>query len=347
MKKRYSFLTWLSVPIGVIFVVVGMFLYQLLGPAISLKTESQKIYIPTRSTFLQVKKNLSPYLEHDQAFVWWARLMKYDRQVKPGCYQIKNKQSIYDLISMLRAGKQVEIRLSFNASATHHIFERIAQQIEPSQELIRKSFEDPEFLRLHGLNQQTIISILIPNTYRVFWNVSPDRFRDRMLREYRSFWNKARKEKAKKIGLTQLEVSTLASIIGKETSKLKEMPTIAGLYINRLKRGFPLQADPTVVFALKQAMNCDTCSIQRVLLKDLQIASPFNTYKNKGLPPAPIAVPSIHSIDAVLNHQKHRYIFMCASIENIGYHEFSEDLKTHNINRAKYTRWLNRQKIFR
>lgn len=350
VKKKIRFFLWSLIPVGVLLLVGGMFLYRLFGSSISIPEggDSKKIWIPTQATFQQVLDRVAPYLEESQGFVWWSQVTGYDRHIRSGCYQIDNSRSVYDLVNLLRSGQQLEVSVSFNAhSSPKAILERIATQIEPTSDALWEAFLDEDFLREQGLDRQAIYALLIPNTYRVFWNISADKFRDRMLREYHTFWNPKRKASADRIGLSPLEVATLASIVERETVKYEEMPKVAGLYINRLNRDIKLQADPTVVYAIRRKMRCDTCVIRRVLLRDLKVESPFNTYKYKGLPPAPIGVPGIRSIDAVLNYQEHSYIFMCASIDRLGYHEFATNIREHNRNRKKYTRWLTKRRVFR
>jgi UPF0755 protein len=181
----------------------------------------------------------------------------------------------------------------------------------------------------------------MPNTYEVYWTTSPKNFRNKLLNNYNRFWNTNRIEKAKQLKLSKTEVSTLASIVQKETAKKEERPRVAGLYLNRLKKGWPLQADPTIIYILKEKNGHDFV-VKRVLTKDLSIQSPYNTYLNSGLPPSLIAMPDISSIDAVLNAEKHNYYFMCANVENIGYHKFAKTLSQHNRNANQYRRWLNK-----
>ena len=186
----------------------------------------------------------------------------------------------------------------------------------------------------------------IPNQYEVYWNTSPDKFKAKMLNEYKKFWNESRVAKAKKLGLTKNQVITLASIVQKETAQKSERPIVAGLYLNRYRDNWPLQADPTVIYAIKEQKGHDVV-IKRVLNKDLTIDSPYNTYKNIGLPPTLIAMPDISAIDAVLNAEKHNYYYMCASVEKIGYHEFAKTLAQHNRNAKKYQNWINKRGIVR
>ena len=186
----------------------------------------------------------------------------------------------------------------------------------------------------------------IPNSYEFYWNTNAIDFRTKMLKEYNRFWNEDRLEKAEKLKLSKEGVITLASIVQKETSNVSERTMVAGLYLNRLQNNWPLQADPTIIFALKKKYGQDKI-IKRVLLNDLRIESEYNTYKNIGLPPGPIAMPDISSIDAVLNPKTHNYFYMCASVTNLGSHEFARTLTQHNRNAAKYQKWINQQGINR
>ena len=187
----------------------------------------------------------------------------------------------------------------------------------------------------------------LPNTYELFWNTDADGFRDRMLKEYQRYWNPERKEKAQSAGLSPVEVSALAAIVQKETAKVDERPRVAGVYLNRIRKGMLLQADPTVIFAIKRETgNYDTI-IKRVLYRDLEIDSPFNTYKYKGVPPGPITMPDISSLKAVLNAEKHDYLYFVVDVTNFGYHKFAATNEQHNRNKVPYIRWLNQQKIKR
>ena len=252
-----------------------------------------------------------------------------------------------DLVNLLRSGKQTPVNLSFNnQDSVEKLAGRIAEQIEADSVSLLNAVLDSAFLKESGFSKSNILSVFIPNTYEFYWNTSAENFRNRMLEEYQRFWNEKRLNQAKNINLSPLEVTTLASIVHKETAVVQERPMVAGLYLNRLNSNWPLQADPTVIFALKQLHNNDTI-IKRVLNKDLKIPSPYNTYLNTGLPPGPIAMPDISSIDAVLWPKKHDYYYMCASTTKIGEHEFSKTLSQHNKNAIKYQNWLNNQKVFR
>ena len=187
----------------------------------------------------------------------------------------------------------------------------------------------------------------IPNSYEFFWNVEPNEFRERMLEEYNNFWNEKRIKQAESTGLSKKEIIVLASIVQKESVKLDERPIIAGVYLNRLKKRMRLQADPTVIYSIKSYYNNFDTIIRRVLYRDLKLKSPYNTYKIKGLPPGPISMPDISSIDAVLDSRSHDYIFFVADPYNPGYHLFASTLRQHNKNKRVYTRWLNSKKIYR
>jgi UPF0755 protein len=185
--------------------------------------------------------------------------------------------------------------------------------------------------------------MFLPKTYEVYWNITAEKFRNKMLEEYNRFWTNDRVKKAAALDLSPVQVITVASIVHKESVKKSERPIIAGVYLNRLIQGMPLQADPTVIYALKLRDNDFDQIIKRVLYNDLFINSPYNTYKNIGLPPGPIAMPDVDAIDAVLNAEKHDYIYFCASVEKFGYHVFASTYEQHQVNAKKYADWMNKQ----
>ena len=207
--------------------------------------------------------------------------------------------------------------------------------------------KDVKFLNDNDFSAKTALSMYIPNSYEFFWNTSAEQFRERMLTEYKRFWNETRLAKAKKIGLTPEKVITLASIVHKETAKVDERPRVAGVYMNRYKIGMLIQADPTVIYAVKLTTGDFDQVIKRVLYKDLEVDSPYNTYKYVGLPPGPIAMPDISAIDAVLNYENHDYFYFVADVKNFGYHKFAKTLSQHNVNRQEYVRWINQQGVNR
>ena len=202
-------------------------------------------------------------------------------------------------------------------------------------------------LKENGFNEENVLAMFIPNTYETYWNTSAEKFRDKMIKEYRNFWNKDRVAKAEKQGLNPIQATILASIVHKESVKKDERPRIAGVYLNRLRLGMPLQADPTVIFAIKKKDGNFDQVIKRVFFKDLTMSSPYNTYMNIGLPPGPIAMPDITALDAVLDPEKNDFIYFCASVERFGYHEFAATLPEHNKNAKKYSDWINSQGVKR
>jgi UPF0755 protein len=305
--------------------------------------EAMDIYIPTGSDFDDVLQLLAEQdiLRDTTSFRWLALQKNYPNHVYPGRYRIRNGLNNNDLIGQLRSGRQEPVQLVFNNIRTPaKLAAIIAEQIEADSAGIRSVLKDSALLAGHQLTHETVIGVFIPNTYEIYWNTSPAQFLERMIREYRMFWNEKRLSQAREAGLTPMEVMTLASIVDEETLKKDEEARIAGLYINRLKQGMRLQADPTVKFA------AGDMTITRVLKKHVAIDSPYNTYRNEGLPPGPIVIPSVSAIDAVLNYERHRYLYMCAREDFSGYHNFARTLSQHNKNARSYQKALNRRKIF-
>tara|TARA_R110001632_G_scaffold116951_3_gene228782 strand:- start:4257 stop:5285 length:1029 start_codon:yes stop_codon:yes gene_type:complete len=324
--------------------IIGFNYYQSIFGEIVEK--NGEIYIGSNDTIGDVKKELIEFIGNENDFNWLAEKKKYTNP-KAGKYVLTKGMSLNDVINILRSGNQTPVKISFNNQDTLEKFSgRIAEQIEADSIDILKVFNDTAFLQKNKLNKTSALGILIPNTYEFYWNTSAEQFRARMLKEYHRFWNKDRLAKAAKLKMSPDEVIILASIVQKETAKTIERPVVAGLYLNRIKKGIPLQADPTIIYILKEKNGQDFI-VKRVLYKDLKIKSPYNTYINRGLPPSLIAMPDISSINAVLNYKKHSYIYMCANIDKIGFHEFASTLKQHNRNATKYQRWLNKQGIRR
>lgn len=305
------------------------------------------IYIPTKSDYQEVENLLRPFLKRVKPFLWVANKKNYPNVIKPGKYRINAGMNNNDLVNLLRSGKQITVKLSFNnQDSFEKLAGRISQQIESDSVSLLKSFIDYDFINKNGFTKNNALGMYIPNTYEFYWNTSANEFRKKILNEFNRFWNPSRLQKAKKLNLSKFEVITLASIVQKESANIKERPIIAGLYLNRLRDKWPLQADPTIIFALKKKLG-NKVVIKRVLTKDIELKSPYNTYKNIGLPPGPISMPDISSINAVLNPTIHEYYFMCASVTNVGKHEFSKTLSQHNRNAFKYQNWLNKQGVNR
>jgi len=308
--------------------------------------ESGDLYLKSNISFEENMKVLNPFLKDQEGFFWVAKQKKFTK-FKPGKYQLTTGMSNNDVINLLRSGNQTPVKVSFNNQSTlQSLAGRIATQIEADSASLIQSFTDNVFLEKKGISQAQMLGYFIPNTYEFFWNTSAEQFRDRMFKESKRFWNENRLKKAKALNMTPNQVIALASIVYKETPKAVEQPRVAGLYINRMKIGMPLQADPTIIYILKQKYGQDF-EVKRVLYKDLKISSPYNTYLNRGVPPSLIAMPDISAIDAVLNYERHNYIYMCVNVEKFGYHAFASTKKQHQRNARKYQRWLNQQGIRR
>lgn len=340
-KKRFF---RISLIILLIAGVVGFYFYQKIFD--NNVSKSGELFINSGDDFKELTKKIAPFVNDLDNFVWVANRKKFT-SIKAGRYIVKENMSNNDLVNMLRSGNQTAINLSFNNQDTlEKLASRISQQIEADSITLINSFLDELFLRENNFNPQNVLGIFIPNSYEVYWNVSAEKLRNKMLFEFKTFWNNERVAKAKKLNLTPNEVVTLASIVQKETAQKSERPIVAGLYLNRLKNDWPLQADPTIIYCIRQLKGQDYV-VKRVLNFDLEIISPYNTYKNIGLPPSLIAMPDVSAIEAVLNPEKHDYFYMCASIDNIGFHEFAKSLPQHNKNAEKYRNWLNKQGVNR
>ncbi len=306
--------------------------------------ENDEIYvqIPTGSNYQDVEKILSPLLKNMNDFEFIAKRRSYPENVKAGRFLLKKGMSAFQLVSAMR--RNVPVKLAFNnQERLENLCERLSSQIEPDRTKLLAAFRDSTFLQKNGFTKDNIFVMFLPNTYEVYWNITAEKFRNKMLEEYNRFWTKARITKAAALDLSPVQVITVASIVHKESVKKSERPIIAGVYLNRLNQGMPLQACPTVIYALKLCDNDFDQIIKRVLYKDLFINSPYNTYKNIGLPPGPIAMPDVDAIDAVLNAEKHDYIYFCASVEKFGYNVFASTYEQHQVNAKKYADWINKQ----
>ena len=307
--------------------------------------EERYIFIDSDDDFSDVVEILTSYslLLDVNSFKWVAEKKNYIKNVKPGKYFINKNINNNDLINLLRSGRQSPVKVTFsNVRSLEVVSSKLSTYLEADSSDIYQAFVDSEFLSDSKFNISNVISVFIPNTYEFYWNTSAVQLRKRILKEYNAFWNKERIKQASIMDLTLTEVSTLASIVEKEQNiKKDERPAIAGLYLNRLNKNMKLESDPTLIFALKDF------NINRVLNKDKKVDSPYNTYKYKGLPPGPICIPSINAIDAVLNAEKHDYIFMCAKEDFSGYHNFAKTYTKHLKNARKYQRVLNKRRILR
>ena len=322
----------------------SVYTYQMLySPNFLINAEDKFIIIEENTDFNELIKKLEDdtLINDILSFSFLSKLMEYQKNIKIGAYKVKMNMSNYDMITMLRSGNQTPIKLTFTyARKIDDLAEKITSKLKISKDdLLKYLFENID--NYEGFKKEDIISIFLPDTYEVYWNISPKKLTDKMYSEYEKFWNNDRLKKLKKINLNQKEAIVLASIVASESRMLDEADRIAGLYINRLNRNMRLQADPTLVFA------ANDFTIRRVLNKHKKIKSPYNTYIHRGLPPGPIRIASKKYIDAVLNFEKHNYIYMCAKEDFSGYHAFATNLSDHNRNARKFQIALNMRKIYK
>jgi len=332
-------------------IVGGFFAYKVYNafftPNTQFNNEKATIFINSNDGYNDVKGYLEPLLKDISSFDAAATRKGYANNIKGGKYSLKKGMTNNDIINTLRS-QNTPVKVSFNNQETvEDLAGRIATQIEADSISLLNAFTDKDFLNNGKFNDYSKLAMYIPNSYEFFWNTSAESFRTKMEKEYNRFWNDERLKKAKNLGLTPNQVITLASIVHKETAKVQERPRVAGVYLNRLKKGMLLQADPTVIYALKKHSGNFDQVIKRVLYKDLELDSPYNTYKYAGLPPGPIAMPDISAIGAVLSAEKHEYYYFVANVENFGFHKFAKTLAQHNRNKEQYIRWINAQKIKR
>ena len=299
------------------------------------------LYIPTGSNLDDVVAIIKAQhiLNNTESFKWVASKMNF-KNIKPGKYKITKGLSNIELVRLLRSGKQEPIKLTFqNIRLKTDFAGYIGKNFEIDSLAFLNMLDSIDLVRQYGFDEETIFCMFIPNTYELYWNTSKEKFFERMQKEYVKFWNTERLAQAKAIGLSPVQVSILASIVDQEALLNREMVRIAGVYMNRLNRGIKLEADPTVIFA-----NGDF-TVKRVLYKLLQKDSPYNTYKYSGLPPGPICMPSVAAIDAVLNFEKHNYIYFCAKEDFSGLHNFASNVTEHQMNARKFQQALNNRGI--
>jgi UPF0755 protein len=345
LEKRKKFMLVFLIGGSVLGISLTFYFYQVFFSANTL-IESDKAYlleIPSNSVYKKVVDKLyeERVINDALSFSFVAKILGYQEAVKPGLYQIEPKMNNLQLVRMLRSGQQTPVRVTFNTVRTQEeLAEKISVNLEVSKEQVLKLLQDSVYIRKFGFEEETVMSLFIPNTYEFWWDTSAEELFERMHKEYQSFWTEARSQKAQDLGLSKEEVSTLASIVQAESQKSDERPRIAGVYLNRLRIGMPLQADPTLVFA------AGDFTIKRLTAKQMAIDSPYNTYKYAGLPPGPINLPDINSLDAVLNFEKHSYLYFCAKEDFSGYHSFAVGYDEHLSNARRYQRALNAANIY-
>jgi len=334
---------FLIIAIG--FIITGLKAYQYYQYAFSPNVNNTKsILIPFNATYQQVLDSLqkNKILISEKAFKWVSKKKNYPANIKNGNYEFKPGMNNNHIVNMLKSGLQKPVSVIINNIRTiDQLAGIVSHYISPDSIKLLKSLTDTSLIKKMGFNKNTFPVIFIPNTYQFYWTTTSEKFISRMYREYNNFWNEKRKDEAKSLGLTPVEVITLASIVQEETNKKEEKPIVAGLYLNRLKKGIALQSDPTIKYALGDF------SVRRILKKYLDIDSPYNTYKYSGLPPGPITFPDISSIESVLQPDSNNYIYMCAKEDFSGYHNFTNNLRTHLNNARRYQKALTQMKIMK
>jgi len=320
--------------IGVVITILSVWaVYQLSGWLFRPNVEkSFVLYVDKNTTLQMVYDTLesNQVLKKMKAFYWVAKIKKCPDSVKPGRYHFKPGMTTNEAVNILRAGLQEPINVVFNNVRTKEdLASQVSRYIEADSISIAGLFT-PEISREYGFTPETFAAMFIPNTYEFYWTTSADQFGERMKKEYDRFWNEERRLKAEKAGMTPLQVAILASIVQEESNQNPEKPRVAGVYINRLQKGMPLQADPTVKFAVGDI------TLRRILNRHLETDSPYNTYLYPGLPPGPITFPEISSLEAVLNFEKHHYLYFCAREDFSGYHNFARTHAEHERNAARY-----------
>ncbi len=335
-----------SLIIGLIAAVVilgaGFSLFALFYPNVSYKGDRDKYLLVHEKNYDAVLDSLKSMdvLKSQAMFRFTAWLLDYPSNVTPGRYQLVKGEKTLSLVRKLMYGRQSPVRFSFNNVRTKKdLADKVTKHLCMTSDELLSALSNPVIFEKYNTNSENIVGLFIPNTYEVYWNITPEDLIARMKKEYDKFWTDERLDKLAECGLSQPEVSTLASIVEEETRKADEKPRVAGLYLNRIHKGIPLQADPTVKFALQNF------SLKRIYRGHLEYDSPYNTYKYAGLPPGPIRVPSIETIDAVLNFENHDYLYMCAKEDFSGYHNFATTYEEHQANANKYRKKLNQRGI--
>ncbi|OJW70658.1 MAG: hypothetical protein BGO68_06300 [Candidatus Amoebophilus sp. 36-38] len=336
MPSRKLFVGLLSIVLMLIlyFSVLGYRIIQ--KPNILLGKPSKLLFIYPKTSFNTLQKTLytEGYITDTTTFKWLARLIHYDKRILPGAYRLFPGMSNWQAIQIMRAGIQEPVNIILNKIDTkEELATKITQNLAINATDFQALLNNPDFLQPYGFTTENISTMFIPNTYNVYWTISAQELFKKMYHEHQNFWKKERLKKAQQLNLTPIQVSILASIVEKETNKLDEAPIIAGVYINRLKRGMKLQACPSLLYIVNNP------SSKRVLRAYTHIDSPYNTYKYKGLPPGPLTIPSIAIIDAILNYKPHNYLYFVTKDDSSGYHYFAKNFEEHKKNAEKYKKY--------
>lgn len=336
MKKILIWTFVVGIVLGAAVAVWGVISFK--GNAVVAERE---LFVGRDTSYEQLMDSLKPSLKHHLAFDLYAERLGLEESYKVGHYVVKDGMNVIEVVRMLKLGLQTPVNVTMNnVKIPAQLAGKLAPQLEADSVELVEVFTDEVLAKELGFDSPlTMFSIFLPNTYEFYWTVKPREFVDRMYREYKRFWEGDRDKKRERSGLDRVEVATLASIVYEETRKVDEMPRVAGVYMNRLRTGMPLQADPTIKYAMQDF------GLRRILNRHLKTPSPYNTYLNRGLPPSPICMPSVEAIDAVLNFEKHDYLFFCARPTFDGYHNFAKTYSEHLRNARAYQAELNKRNI--
>ena len=338
MKKVFIWTFLVGLILGAAVAVWGFISFK--GDAVVVEKE---FYVSRNTTYQELVDSLKPSIKHHFAFDLYAERLTLEDSYKRGHYVVKPGMNVIEIVRMFKLGLQTPVGVTMNnVKIPAQLAGKLAKQFEADSVEFMQVLTDEALAKKMGFDSHlTMFSIFLPNTYEFYWTATPSEFVDRMYKEYKRFWSEERDAKRKRSGLNRVEVATLASIVYEETRKVDEMPRVAGVYINRLRKGMPLQADPTIKYAMQQF------GLRRILKSYLKYPSPYNTYINKGLPPSPICMPSVEAIDAVLNFEKHEYLYFCARHTFDGYHNFAKSYSDHLKNARLYQTELNKRKIMK
>lgn len=304
--------------------------------------EGGSLYIEEGISYGELSQELADrgYIGNIRRLDLFSRLLGMEGSVKPGHYVVRTGMTYPQVVRMFQRGFQTPVNVTFNnIRLLPQLAGRVSRQLQPDSVAFQQVIMSDTTPAYYGFTPEGFIGMFIPNTYQMYWTSTPQMFLDRMKREYDNFWTGERDRKREELGLTRSEVSTIASIVYEETKKTDEMPRVAGVYLNRLRIGMPLEADPTVIFAMGDF------TIKRVLTAYTKVDHPYNTYRNTGIPPGPICMPPVTAIDAVLGYEHHDYLFFCAKPDFSGYHSFARNLREHNRNSQLWRDALNRAGI--
>ena len=340
--NRIHALRWSALAIVLLLLLLGGAFGLPMLRTVSSTNEPVLIYLDQDDNFdsLTVKIKATGKVEMNRGMRLAVQLLQYEDRVRPGCYDVGSGQCAFNVIRRLRAGDQFPIRLTIPQTWTkEQLAARLSRQLMADSASLASLFNDPEALKAYETRPEMLVSLFVPDTYEVYWTITPEALLKRMAKEYKAYWTAERKALAEQQGLTPDEVAVLASIVDKETTNVDEMPMVAGMYLNRLRTNMPLQADPTVKFAL------GNFALRRLYNSHLACDNPYNTYKYTGLPPGPICVPSPQAINAVLHPAQHNYLYMYAKEDFSSAHNFAATYAEHLANARRYQQALNQRNI--